>query len=157
MRHALVTGSSGFLGTALVRRLVDAGDQRLRLHVRSEAGAARVRAIAPDADVTTRPPAEALDGVDVVYHLAAGTRDGFTAGVALTRELVAAAGTRPTPPKLVLVSSFSVYGVAALERGAVVDERTPLEPHPERRDAYAQAKLEQERLCWDSGLPLVVV
>src|SRR5690606_38173923 len=59
------------------------------------------------------------------------------------------------------VSSFSVYGVAGLRRGARVDENTPLEPHPERRDLYAQAKLRQEKLFWEysqkHGLPVVVL
>jgi nucleoside-diphosphate-sugar epimerase len=47
---------------------------------------------------------------------------------------------------VVLVSSFGVYGVAGLRRGALVDESTPLEPHPERRDPYSFAKYRQEAL-----------
>ncbi|HVY45025.1 MAG TPA: NAD(P)-dependent oxidoreductase, partial [Minicystis sp.] len=65
------------------------------------------------------------------------------------------------PPRVVLVSSFGVYGVADLPRGAVVDEDTPLEPHPARRDVYSQAKLRQEKLFRDyerrHGLSLVVL
>jgi dihydroflavonol-4-reductase len=63
--------------------------------------------------------------------------------------------------RVVLVSSFGVMAVAGLSRHAVVDERVPLEPHPERRDAYSFAKLRQEELAWryarGEGLPLVVV
>ena len=63
--------------------------------------------------------------------------------------------------RFVLVSSFGVYGVADLPRGHLLDESTPLEPHPERRDLYSQAKLRQEKLFREYepklGLDLVVV
>jgi len=68
---------------------------------------------------------------------------------------------RPRLPKVVLVSSFGVYGTAGIKRGALVDEDTPLEPNPERRDTYSQAKLRQEMLFRAyqerHGFPLVVV
>ena len=68
---------------------------------------------------------------------------------------------RPRLPKVVLVSSFGVYGTAGIKRGALVDEDTPLEPNPERRDTYSQAKLRQEKLFRAyqerHGFPLVVV
>ena len=47
---------------------------------------------------------------------------------------------------IALVSSFGVFGVAGLPRGATVDEGSPLEPFPERRDVYSHAKLRQEQL-----------
>ena len=63
--------------------------------------------------------------------------------------------------RIVLCSSFAVYGVAGLPRGAVVNEDTPLEPHPEKRDVYSQVKLRQERLFREyqekHGFELVVV
>ena len=45
-------------------------------------------------------------------------------------------------PRLVLVSSLAVY--AAGRPGGRIDEASPLEPRPERRDAYARVKLAQE-------------
>jgi nucleoside-diphosphate-sugar epimerase len=39
-----------------------------------------------------------------------------------------------------------VLGVASLKRGALVDEQTPLEPFPQKRDTYSHAKLRQELL-----------
>jgi nucleoside-diphosphate-sugar epimerase len=54
-----------------------------------------------------------------------------------------------------------VYGVVPLGRGARIDERTPLEDHPELRDTYSHSKLKQERLFWDyqrkAGFELVVL
>ena len=67
----------------------------------------------------------------------------------------------PKPPKIVLCSTFSVYGVADMPRGTVVDEKTPLETHPELRDPYSQSKLKQEQLVWEYAekrkVPVVVV
>jgi nucleoside-diphosphate-sugar epimerase len=63
--------------------------------------------------------------------------------------------------RVVLVSSFGAMGVAELPRGAIVDENTPLEQHPERRDVYSHAKLRQEQLFWEYsakyGFDLVVL
>jgi len=65
------------------------------------------------------------------------------------------------PGKMVLTSSFGVYAAASVPRGHVIDERTGIEPHPERRDLYSQAKLRQERLFREYqerlGFPLVVL
>jgi nucleoside-diphosphate-sugar epimerase len=66
-----------------------------------------------------------------------------------------------TGTRVVLISSFSVYGPAGLEAGTVVDESTPLEEHPEKRDLYSYSKWRQERLFWEyrqrRALPLVVL
>jgi nucleoside-diphosphate-sugar epimerase len=63
--------------------------------------------------------------------------------------------------RVVLVSSFGVYGVVPLGRGARVDESTPLEDHPELRDTYSHSKLRQEQLFWEyqqaDGFELVVL
>ena len=53
------------------------------------------------------------------------------------------------PRRLVAISSFSVYDYQGLAAGQMLDEATPLESHPQRRDAYAQAKLQQEQLVRD--------
>jgi len=53
------------------------------------------------------------------------------------------------PPRLVLASSIVVYSADAK---GVVTEATPLEDRPDRRDAYARAKLAQEEMLRGSGL-----
>jgi nucleoside-diphosphate-sugar epimerase len=157
----LVTGATGFLGGSVVERLLAHGERDVRVIARPGSRRDRIEASAvqhPEARVefvaanlVSRADAMRVAAdVDVVYHLAASMKgapaDMFLNTVVGTKYLLEALATR-CQARLVLVSSFSVYGVATLARGALVDEHTPLEPHPERRDVYAQAKLRQESLC----------
>src|SRR5436305_15257205 len=48
--------------------------------------------------------------------------------------------------RVVLVSSLGVYGTSYLKAGALVEENTELDPHPEKRNVYFHAKIWQERL-----------
>lgn len=173
---ALVTGSTGFLGTSLVERLLAHGEKDLRCFVRAGSKLAGLDALEkqyPDAKIerftgtlSSRESAEkALEGVDVVYHLAASLAgapaDIFLNTVVASKNLLEGLSKAGRPIKVVLVSSFGVYGVADLPRGQVVNEETPLEAQPARRDLYSQAKLRQERLFWEyrerAHFPLVVL
>jgi nucleoside-diphosphate-sugar epimerase len=156
----LVTGATGFLGGSLVERLLAQGERDLRVTVRPGSDTSRVVAAAtryPEARIEyvranlIAPPevARAVDGVEAIYHLAASLRgaaaDMFLNTVVGSKYLLDAIAER-RPMRVVLVSSFSVFGVAEMGRGARVDESTPFEPHPEKRDLYAHVKLRQERL-----------
>jgi nucleoside-diphosphate-sugar epimerase len=94
---------------------------------------------------------QALDGVDAVIHAAAamsGNDDAHARDtIAPTKTLIAAMTARTRPPRLVLLSSLSVYNFASTPDSAVLDETTPLEPEPAMRDAYCRAKLAQEALA----------
>jgi nucleoside-diphosphate-sugar epimerase len=158
----LVTGATGFLGSALVERLLTHGEagvvalarpgSRLdRLAPLVDRHGSRLRILTgslSSTEAASRVLAEARP--HVVHHAAAGLRgapaDLFLNTVVASRNLLEAALRTAPRPRFVLVSSFSVYGVADRPRGSRLDEQTPLEPHPERRDPYAQAKLRQERL-----------
>ncbi len=170
----LVTGAGGFLGRSLIEKLLALPGVDLRCMVRSAAQGERLLAMAakhPGArleivtgNLLARADVDrAVDGVDLVYHLAASLKGSpadifLNTVVASNRLLDALAGT---PRTIVMVSSMGVYGTAALRRGAVVDERTPLEPHPERRDVYSHAKWRQEKLfrerCAQEGHRLVII
>jgi nucleoside-diphosphate-sugar epimerase len=75
--------------------------------------------------------------------------DMFLNNVVATRNLLEAMAGARSRARLVHCSSFSVYGAAELGAGELLDERAPLEPHPDERDIYAQTKLRQEALVWD--------
>jgi nucleoside-diphosphate-sugar epimerase len=169
----LVTGSNGFLGGALVRRLIAHGFERPRCLVRAGSDRRRLDAIEADhpddpieivvGSLASVEACEALlDGVDLIFHVAASLRgspaDMFLSTVVTSKNLLEAL---PKTTKVVLVSSFGVYGVAQIPKGAVVDENTPLEPHPEQRDVYSHAKRRQEQLFTEeaarTGRPLTVL
>ncbi|MCC6558638.1 MAG: NAD(P)-dependent oxidoreductase [Polyangiaceae bacterium] len=172
---SLVTGSNGFLGAALVDRLLAHGEEGVRCLVRPASNRARLQEIEARRGVpleivvgslgSKEAAAKALDGVDVIYHLAAAmggpAADMFLSTVVGSKNLLEAVVQAGRSIKIVLVSSFGVYGVADLPRGHVVTESTPLEPHPERRDLYSQSKLRQEKLFWEyqarHHFPLVVL
>lgn len=138
--NLLVTGAGGFLGRAVIT------EARARGHA--------VRGVTrADMDLVTGDLSGLLDGMDCVIHLAGAlsgdwavqARDTLTA----TRRLIAAMQAQPLPPRLVLASSIAVYSADA---SGVVTEATPIEDRPERRDAYARAKLAQEGMLRVSGL-----
>lgn len=176
MSKVLVTGATGFLGTSLVERLLARGERDIRCLRRGGSDPSRLADLArrhPEAKVelfvgslaSKESAAAALDGAGVVYHLAASLRgapaDIFLNTVVASKHLLDAIAAAGRPLKVVLVSSFGVYGVSDLPRGAMVDETTALEPCPARRDVYSQAKLRQEKLFREyqarCGFPLVVI
>ncbi|MGC3996226.1 MAG: NAD(P)H-binding protein [Anaeromyxobacter sp.] len=168
-----MTGATGFLGGALAARLARDGGGPVRCLVRPGTAPERLRrlqALGPAVEVVPcrlDNPAglrDALQGAAVLHHAAAaklGPPAALVVGAAVATGHLFRAALAAGVARVVLVSSFSVLGVAGLGRGAVVDEQAPLEPHPERRDAYCFAKLRQEQLAWrlarEQGLPLTVV
>jgi 2-alkyl-3-oxoalkanoate reductase len=153
--RALVTGAGGFLGSHLVEELLGRGC-RVQALVRpsreisadwQERGVERV-------PIDLRRPgdglAAALAEADVVFHLAATTagnwRSMFDTTVAATQRMLDTMREAGWRGRLVHVSSFSVYGLNQVRLHSVIDEATPLEPDPWRRDDYAWTKWLQERL-----------
>jgi nucleoside-diphosphate-sugar epimerase len=174
----LVTGAGGFLGKKIVERLLAHGQTDLRCMLRDRAKGAALSAIAaqfPSARVelvaaNLRNPAGiplALDGCDLVIHAAAALKGSpaemFMDSAVASRNLLDAVAElrHGRQVRVVLVSSFGVLGVSDLGRGAMVDEATPIEIHPEWRDVYSYSKLRQEQLFWEYrdkfGFELVVL
>ena len=160
----LVTGAGGFLGKVIIERLLAHGQKDIRCMLRDTSKAAALQAIAaryPDAQlefvsVNLRNAGDishALAGCSIVIHAAAALKGSpaemFLDSVVASRNLLEAVANELRPIRVVLVSSFGVFGVPSLPRGAMVDERTPMEQHPEQRDVYSHTKLRQEQLFWE--------
>jgi nucleoside-diphosphate-sugar epimerase len=151
----LVTGGSGFLGGAVVRRLVARGEavrslQRQDSPALRELGVDVVRADLADRDAVI----QAAKGCDAVIHIAAKTgvwgpyADYYRANVLGTRnvlEACAANGIR----RLVYTSTPSVIHAGGDVEG--VDESVPLATHFET--AYPATKADAERLILAANGP----
>jgi dihydroflavonol-4-reductase len=163
----LLTGASGFVGAAVLRRLLDAGC-KVRALVR--AGSDRRNLDGLDVEIVvgdlTDPTTlrAALDGCEGLFHVAADyrlwVRDParmFAVNVAGTRDLMLAAldaGVR----RIVYTSSVATLGIDS--SGADADEESPVTFEdmvgPYKRSKFL-AEVEVQRLIAAKRLPAVIV
>jgi nucleoside-diphosphate-sugar epimerase len=143
-----VTGAGGFVGRALVERLRASGTI-----VRGLVRTAR-EGIADDlvaADLTSMPIDERLlEGIDLVYHLAAKTHDlADAAGVEAEYERVNVDGTRrllACIPEGAVRRVVYVSSVKAVDEGGTDRVDESVEAYP--TTPYGRSKLAAERLVW---------
>ena len=151
---ALVTGATGFIGRALVRRLSAAGTPVLAM-VRDPARAGDLAAL-PGVELARGDLGDAAllrdlaARASVIYHLAGLTsargREQFMAvNAAATGSLAAAASSVPNPPAFVYVSSLAVAGPrTAADPAREDDPPAPVNP-------YGESKLGGELLLASAG------
>ena len=163
-----VTGASGFIGRAVVACARARGHTVLAIVRRAGSEPKEW-----DEDVT---PVVAdflhhddlggvIAGADVVVHLAAmmtGDAESQRRNtVDATEALCTAIISQPVIPRLVLISSIAVYGYDKVAQGGIIDEDTPLESHPNKRDVYCRNKLQQEKIASafaaSHGMPLSIL
>jgi len=166
---ALVTGANGFLGCQVVKQLLQLCPKaEIRAMVRHNSSLNELEGL--DIEIfrgslnSPQRVKDAVDDIDTLIHMAAamaGSPPGmFIETVVATENLFNALDANAIK-KIVFVSSFSVYDAFGLKSGSVVDENTPLEPHPELRDAYAWCKYWQEKFCREKakemGINLITI
>ncbi|GAA3578446.1 hypothetical protein GCM10022197_39830 [Microlunatus spumicola] len=149
MKTVLLTGATGLVGSRLLPRLVDEGHD-VRALVRGEAalppGATAVRGdLADPASLRV-----AVEGVDVVVHLAAFFRTGdekaiWRANLDGTRNLLDAVREHAPQARFVMTSTGNVYDADQARPGRESDPCTPTA-------AYPASKLAAELLVRESGL-----
>ncbi|MGN9758636.1 NAD-dependent epimerase/dehydratase family protein [Streptomyces sp. SD31] len=172
----LVTGGSGFVGSHLVKRLLERG-YRVHATVRSTADAAKVRPLREmqearpgqlslfEADLLRQGSFdEAMTGCRVVFHVASpfrmpekikdGRRDMVDPALLGTRNVLAAIERTPTVDRLVLTSTVgTIFGdyadVLAMDDG-VLSERYFNTTSTVETNPYHYAKTVAERAAWDA-------
>ena len=162
--RTLVTGATGFLGAAILRRLKSEDGETVRAFVRpGRKPDVEVAEIAEGDLGDASSFAEALDGVSRVIHAGArvstsGPWEDFdAANVRGTRELIEAS-EQAGVEHFVHVSSLSVYDVPA--DGVSLDEDSPLEAGAGERGFYARSKLEADGVAQEAiarGAPVTIV
>ncbi|HXI82736.1 MAG TPA: NAD-dependent epimerase/dehydratase family protein [Verrucomicrobiae bacterium] len=163
----VVTGANGQLGRAFVNRLIKE-EEFVRLFVRR----------LPPSEILHHPQVEvvlgdlgdpaavdrALENATAVFHIGAAMGGGWAAHEAATitgtRNVVDACLKRNVP-KMVYISSLSVIDWVGHPANQPVTESATLEPAPQQRGYYTQAKLEAERIvraaAQERGLSAVIL
>jgi 2-alkyl-3-oxoalkanoate reductase len=169
-RISVVTGAAGFVGQALVRRLVHEGDRVRALVLGGDPLRAELRDLCSDEERLTIIEGDVADlssiiaafrGVDRVFHAAAlvhawAPRARFWTVNVLGTQNVARACLQNGVRRLVAVSTSDVFGMPDGDR--VLDEASPFR---EWREPYADSKIAAVRWLWqftrDTGLPVSVI
>ena len=153
-----VTGATGFIGGALVDRLLrDGASVRVlaRPSPRADALAKRGAEVIQGDLSNSEALDEAVRGTEVVFHTAAmveggGSRREFIETNLGGTQQVFEACIRQGVPHVVYLSSIAVYGLA--QKGERIDELTPVDGSPEKRDFYAQSKIKADECATAIGL-----
>jgi dihydroflavonol-4-reductase len=163
----LVTGATGFVGSAVLRALVARGE-RVRVLARVSSPRRNLDGVVCDVaegDMTDAASmAKAMQGVRFLYHVAADyrlwardpgeIRRANLAGAEAVMAAALAAGVER------IVYTSSVATLRAADAATVVDETAPL-AEQEAVGAYKQSKVAAERLVErmvaEQGLPAVIV
>lgn len=163
----LVTGANGFIGSAIVRALLDKGDE-VRALVRSDSDCRNLEMLPVElayGDLTDASSlVKALKGCRSLYHVGAfyrlWTRDPslfYKINVEGTRQIMLAALSSGVE-RIVYTSSIAALGMAL--QGCSADEDTPIEPS-QKKGHYKQSKYLAEaevlRLVKEQSLPAVIV
>ena len=161
----LVVGGTGFIGKRLVKALTDRG---VGVRVLSRGiGSARLALSGLPVEITQGTHddpdalARALDGIEVVYHLAKATGqrwDDYVVGDVEPTRVLAEAALAHGVKRFIYTGTIDSHDSA--KASTVIDSDTPVDAHLEHRNLYARSKATCEamlqKLHKERGLPLVI-
>ena len=145
-----VTGATGFLGGALIRRLLQQGTPvralarpSTRADELEALGAEVIRGDLSDIAAITR----AVQSTEAVYHVAAmveapGDLADFLDANRGGTERIFNSALQHGVRSIVYSSSIAVYGL--VPEGQLIDENTPYDEQPDLRDSYSQSKIQAD-------------
>jgi len=166
-KKILITGGTGFLGTHIVRQLLDAGEKNLRVMASSvPAWMTDAGVEAATGSVTSRDDvAAAVKDVSAIFHLAGKVSRDNSDAAAMNKihlegtRLVCEAAKEANVATVILASSSGTIAVS--ETDDVVDETYPQPLNLISRWAYYASKYYQERAALENfngkGLRLVIM
>lgn len=163
MKKVLITGATGFLGSHLVERNLEAGHRVRVLALPGDAGAAELESRNVQVvygDIRDYPAVEkAAEGIQVVFHLAAVVTDW--APKRLFSEVniegmrnICRASLKNGVERFVEVSTNDIFG---LKEGVVMTEDFGFSYW---KEPYADTKIEATKIAWEyheRGLPVTMV
>lgn len=163
MAKILVTGAAGFIGSHVVEYLLECGVRREDLRLFVLKGESLKNLPDEDFDIVFGDIRKAADaqkavrGVDVVYHLAAVTRDNWLSYTDVnfngTRILINECKKQKIK-KFVFFSTIAIYGLPAfIGNRENITETSSFQIEGE----YAQSKFRAEELVRNSGLHYAIV
>ena len=163
----LITGATGFVGSAVLRQLINAGHS-VRALIRPNSDRTNLAGLPVEictGDLTDRPSLDrALAGCSTLFHVAADYRlwvpnpqSIYEANVTGTRNIMLAAA-RARVTRIVYTSSVATLGLTP--DGTPADENTPVSltdmiGHYKRSKFLAEAEV--KRMAEEQGLPVVIV
>ena len=173
----LITGANGFIGSTVLKTLLEYGFTKIRCLVRSPQSIVNLRRIADSANTDVEfflgnlfsqdDCNNMTKDVSVIFHLAVGSGgksfpNNFMNAVVPTRNLLEGCRQNEKLKRFVNISSFAIYSNQNNPKWRLLDESSPVDEHPELRgDAYAFAKLKQDQMVIDYGkkyaMPYVIV
>lgn len=165
----LITGATGFIGSRLVRVLLNLGFLNLRCLARlssdltglenlagHQTSGAKIELIRGSL-LSQKDCTLATKNASLIFHLAAGGSaksypDAFLNTVVSTRNLLEASVENKNLKRFVNVSSLAVYSNSQRTRWGLLDETCPVESRPELRgDGYCFAKVKQDEIVTEYG------
>lgn len=173
----LVTGANGFIGSRVVKTLLNYGFTNIRCLVRSSNNLTKLGDIL---DASNKDKLEVFEGnllsrsdclkasenVALIFHLAAGIEKTFPGcymnSVVATRNLLDSVLGNVTLKRIVNVSSIAVYSNRDTNNGGMIDETCEIDTKPALRyEAYVYGKVKQDELLLDYAkrfdIPFVIV